>query len=320
MPIEWLQELIRMFCEQFPPETFLHYTFNVRALLAVVLTGLICGSVGALVIGNRMAFFSDALAHTAFAGVALALIAGLMIGYPRGSVYYELGVPAMMVLFGIAIGSAIAYVREKTGLASDTVIGVFFAGSVGLGGVLFGALGQRGYFNLQQFIFGDPLAARESHLIVLGCLAVITFAVLLVMYNYLVLTSFNPSLARSRNVPVRLCDYLFICLLALIVNLCLQIVGALLITAMLIVPAATAGNLARNMRQLFWLTVLISVAVGVAGMWLSFELVLPVGGTPLTLGSVGVIVCLSVLLFFGSMFVRRLRHRWQLPGLTEARS
>jgi zinc transport system permease protein len=124
------------------------------------------------------------------------------------------------------------------------------------------------------------------------------------MCNDLVFTSFNPSLARSRRIRVELCNYLLVILLALIVNLCLRTVGALLINALLVVPAATAANLARNMRQLFWLTIGLCVGVGVFGFWLSWEVALPVAGSrPIQFGSSGVIVVLSVVRFFASMVV-----------------
>src|SRR5205814_2989121 len=123
---------------------------------------------------------------------------------------------------------AIAFVREKTGLASDTVIGVFFAGAVGFGGMLFGAL-SRTNLSPETFLFGNVLAVYEGDLLWLFGLGVLLVVVLARRYNHFVLTSFNPSLARSRGVPLRWCNYLLIVLLALIVNLCLRAVGALLI-------------------------------------------------------------------------------------------
>ena len=143
---------------------------------------------------------------------------------------------------------------------------------------------------------------------------VATGIVLAVMYNDFVLASFNPSLALSRKVRVRLCNFTFIVLLALIVNLSLHTVGALLINAMLVVPAATAANLSRNMRQLFWCTVGLCLFVGIAGQWLSWSITLvdaaAGGGKSLNLGGGGIMVVLSVLLFFLSMIIGpRLRRR-----------
>ncbi len=300
----WLSEGIEAFTRLFPDYTFFSMISNVTGLLAVLLVSLICGAVSSLVVGNRMAFYSDALAHCAFAGVALGFLLTLFAGISEAKAFYE-WVTLVMILFGILIGVSIAYVREKTALASDTVIGVFFAGATGFGAMLFKAVNTRSFFNPENFLFGDLITVEADDLIHLFLLALVTAGVLAWMYNRLVFTSFNPSLARSRNIPVRLCNYLFIVLLALIVNLCLKIVGALLINALLIVPAATAGNLARNMRQLFWWTIGLCLFVGVTGLVLSWEVGLPVSGQakPIYFGASGTIVVVSVLLFFVSMVV-----------------
>lgn len=301
---QWLSDLIDYLAQQAPPGSFLSMSFNIQALLAVILVSIICGTVGSLVVGNRMAFFSDALAHCAFAGVALGMLLGVMTQANPEGAFYQWLEPLIMISFGAVIGLAIAFVREQTSLASDTVIGVFFAGAIGFGAMLFKALSRRGYFDPEGFLFGNPLSVNVVDLIVLMGLVLVTVGLLYWMYNYYVFASFNPSLGRARRIPVRLCNYLFIILLALIVNLCLRIVGALLINAMLIVPAATASNLCLNMRQLFWTTILLSLSVGVLGTWLSFAVRIPLGpGEPLTFGIGGTIVVLSVILFFLSMIV-----------------
>lgn len=282
--------------------------FTVYAFFAVALVSLVCGSVGSLVVGNRMAFFSDALSHCAFAGVSLGFLAALIVGASKDQ--FTSWVTTIMILFGALVGVAIAYVRETTTLASDTVIGVFFAGAIGFGAMLLKGLNTRAFFSPESFLFGDPITIQAQDLIQLGALAVVTAGFLVWQYNGLVFTSFNLSLARSRRVAVRLCNYLFIVLLALIVNLSVKTVGALLINALLIVPAATAGNLCRNMRQLFWGTVGLSLFVGVAGQWLSQIVTIPVGrDEPIQFGAAGTIVVLSVLIFFVSMAISRLRLR-----------
>ena len=116
------------------------------------------------------------------------------------------------------------------------------------------------------------MLATADDLVALGGLVVLTLGILAAIYNHLLLASFNNSLALSRRVPVRLANYLFIVLLALIVNLCLRSVGVLLINALLIVPAATGVNVCRNLRQLFWFTICFCCssacgAVGRAGSW-----------------------------------------------------
>jgi zinc transport system permease protein len=296
MLTEWLERLVVWIADLFPPSFWLNETFNVRALLAILLVSVICGAVGALVVGNRMSFFSDALAHCAFAGVGLGMLTALVVGRPDLEPWL---IPLVMVLFGVAVGVAIAYVREKTGLASDTVIGVFFAFAVGFGAMLIQPLQNRRSFNVESFMFGSPLFIRASELLWMLVLALLTVTVLVRRYNQFVLASFNPSLARSRNVPLRWCNYLFIILLALIVNICLPAVGALLINTLLVVPAATAANLSRNLRQMFRYSILLSLAAGVGGLWFSNTVHPQIGqGPPLELGVGGSIVVFSVLAFF----------------------
>lgn len=315
----WLDDLITRITEHAPPGTFFYSSFNIRALLAVVLVSLLCGAVGSLVVGNRMAFFSDALAHCAFAGVSIGLALGILLHAPKDSDFYENGIPLIMVGFGVLMGLAIALVRERTALASDTVIGVFFAGAIGIGAVLLSGMSRIGYYRPENFLFGNPITVNNDELVFLAGLALLEAVLLAFMYNQLVFTSFNVVLARSRNVPVRLCNYLFIILLALVVNLSVKAVGALLINAMLVVPAATAANMCRNLRQLFWTTVIISLVVSVFGQWLSFQILIPVAISrePLTFGSGGIIVVLSVLLFFLSMAVEPLSAWWNRRPIRE---
>jgi zinc transport system permease protein len=311
MNAQWLEQIFRSFSDHFPQESFFGGFWNVQALIAVILVCFSCSAVGSLVLGNRMAFFSDALAHCSFAGVTIGFLIffGLLAGRRPEGEFWDWTMP-IMVAFGILVGLGIVWVRNKTGQASDTVIGVFFAGAIGFAAVLRKLINSRRYFNMEDFLFGDPATVSASELIQLFLLALLTSALLYLMYNSLVFTSFNDSLARSRRVPIRLCNYLFIILLAILVNLCLKTVGALLINAMLIVPAATARNLARNLRQLFWMALGMSLLVGILGIWLSWDFRIPnAGGEDIQFGIGGTIVVLSVLLFAASMVVGpRLRN------------
>ena len=226
------------------------WVFEFRAILSVLLVTAVCGMVGALVVGNRMAFFSDAMAHCAFAGVALGILLTIALGSGKEPEKFRWLVPLVMVAFGALVGLAIAFVKENTELASDTVIGVFFAGAIGFGAMLLTAIKQKRAINPETFLFGSPLFVEDSDLLYLTILFALVVALLVWRSNHLLLASFNQSLARSRRVSLRLNNYLFILLLALIVNFSIVTVGALLINAMLIVPAATASNIARNLRQM----------------------------------------------------------------------
>lgn len=308
-PAAWLESGIDLITNlPWADGTFFTHAINVRALLATLVVCLICGALGSLVVGNRMAFFSDALAHCAFAGVGFGLLLCLLVDASDDHV--RQWITLIMVAFGILIGLLIAFVRDQTGLANDTVIGVFYAASIGIGAVVTRIVssGRRRFFSIEDFIFGNPLSAKTWEILLLIGLAIGVGVVLYLFYNSIVLASANPSLALSRRVPVRLSRYLFIVLLALMVNLSQQITGTLLINGLLIVPAATAANLASNLRQMFWFTIVLSLFVGLAGSLLSWEISCQFHQT-FTIGISGTIVVLSVLLFVLSAFVGRLVRR-----------
>jgi zinc transport system permease protein len=291
--------------------------YQLGALFSVLLISAVCGLVGALVVGNRMAFFSDAMAHCAFAGISLGLIIAIfMMGLTPKSDELQWLLPLLMAAFGALIGVGIAFVRESTGLASDTVIGVFFAGAIGFGAMILQAFsGSRRLFDPERFLFGGPITVTPFDLLMLAILLVVTVFVLVWRYNQFVLASFNPSLARSRGIRVGLNYYVFVVLLALIVNFSISSVGVLLINALLIVPAATASNVAPNMKKLFWYTFGLSVFTGLIGLAVSNSLYLPLGsGEPKQFGVSGTIVCLGVIFFALSMVVPVLRRRFAHVG------
>ncbi len=300
-PAEWLEQGINAFTRLFPDNSFFNLNYQVRALIAILLVGICCAAVGSLVVGGRMAFFSDTLAHCAFAGVCVGFLVfdNLIAPHWPASQFWDWVTP-LMTGFGILVGLGIVAVRQRTGLASDTVIGVFFAGGIGLYAMLRNLIKRRSLFNLEDFLFGNPLTATSGDLLALAVLTLVTLALLAWGYNYLLLGSFNNSLALSRRVPVRLANYLFVALVAVVINLCLRSVGVLLINALLIVPAATAMNVSRNMRQLFWFTVGLCLFVSVVGIVLSWEMSIH---TREDIGISGTIVLLSVAVFLLSMVV-----------------
>jgi zinc transport system permease protein len=298
----WLQDLTNNIVE------FWDWRFNRQATLALVLVSLCCGMVGSLVVGSRMAFFSDALAHCAFAGVSVGflLFKFLIERFTPGADFWEWVTP-IMVAFGMLVGYGIASVRQRTGLTSDTVIGVFFASAIGLAAMLRQLFPSRKLYSLDDFLFGDPYKVEDLDLIYLGVVTLITVVALLWIYNDLLLASFNPSLALSRRVPVRRVNLLFVVLLALIVNVCVRAVGVLLINALIIVPAATAIILSRNLRMLFWMTIALTLATSLGGEYLTWEISTR---AKLRLGMPGVIILLNVVLFVAAMAVQQAVGRW----------
>jgi zinc transport system permease protein len=294
----WLDDWLGHLAEQLPEGHYLASPTALHALLAILLVGIICGAVGSLVVGNRMAFFSDALAHCAFAGIGLGLLVTLLTGSRLEQMQHW--ILPIMIGFGILVGLGIAFVRDKTSLASDTVIGVFFAGAIGSGAVMLKWAAEREAYRPENFLFGDLVFITGYDLLTLMLLLPVVLGFLVWMNNRLVFASFSSSLALSRQIPVRLCHYLFIAVLAVIVNVCLKTVGALLINAFLVVPAATAANLCRNMRQLFWCSIAMVLLAGILGHWISWQTYVATRFHPTESGT---IVVLSVVLFFLSMAI-----------------
>jgi len=299
---------IDSFCQLFPEGTFLAQLMCVRAMVGLILVGLTCGLVGSLVVGSRMAFFSDALAHCAFAGVSIGFLIFEVIKVPLGLAddRFWWWVTPLMVVFGAAVGLGVSAVRQRTSLGNDAVIGVFFAGSLGIAATLSQAISSRKVFSLEEFLFGDPLLIQSGQI---GLLAVVFAATAMFLYfgfNGLVLGSFNASLARSRAVPIDWLQTGFVVLLAIVINVCLRVVGVLLINALLIVPAAIAMNVSSNLRRMFWTTVCCSVGLSVIGQVLSWEIQIR---AEVPVGISGVIVSLAVIVFLATLpFARRSRH------------
>jgi len=311
---DWLKTAIESVAAALSSPGSTMYAFEVRAVLAVLLVSLTCGIVGSLVIGHRMAFFSDAMAHTAFAGVSLALL-GIIVatGATSGKEVepYLWVIPIAMCAIGAVSGILIAFVREKTNLANDTVIGVFFAFALGLAALLIRPLRKIVTFDLEGYLFGDLTSLTEKDLIILTLLAVATIFIVGGRYNSFVFGSFNPSLAQSRGLAVRLNNYLFIVLLAMVVNLSIRAVGILLINALLIVPAAAAANVSRNLRRMFWFTCAGSVLAGLIGYNLSTKLGISLNGSePLPVGPAGAIVLVVVAWFVASLGLKAMRQKF----------
>jgi zinc transport system permease protein len=291
---------------------------DVNAFLAIFLVSLICGLVAPLVVGSRMAFFSDALAHTALAGIALGVLLLIVFTNPGPvldeSPYFS-AVPLVMVAFGVVVGVGIAFFREVTGLSADTIIGVFFALTTGFGAMLIPPLNKRSRFDPENLLFGYPYYTQPADFLFLISVLVLVLIFLTFRFNTLVFGGFNPTLARSRGAGVRLTNYLFIALLAMVVNLSIKAVGVLLINALLVVPAAAAANLARNLRQMFWYSLFFSLTSGVLGYWISYAWEPRVGKESLQLRPAGTIVTIVVGCFFLSILFARFRGRKSVAGV-----
>lgn len=203
-----------------------------------------------------MAFFSDSLGHSALTGIAIGVILG--IKNPIWS----------MLFFSVLITIAILVVKEANTASTDTIIGVFSSTAVALGLVLLSRNG--GFAKYSVYLIGDLLSISPSDLLTLSIVFISVIVLWVIIFNKLLLASMNPSLARSRGINVRLYEYLFAMMMAVIVTISIQWVGILIISSLLILPAASSRNIANNMRQYHVYSVLIALISGVSGLILSY--------------------------------------------------
>lgn len=238
------------------PFEWVQYQFMKNALLAVLIVAPIFGIVGTMVIGNQMAFFSDAIGHAALTGIGIGVLMGL--GDPLWA----------MLIFAAILAAAITWVRIRTQASTDTVIGVFFATAVALGVVI---LSRGGGFNrYSRYLIGDLLSIAPREILLLVGVLFLVLALWFVMYNSMFLTSINRTVARSRGVRVLAVEMIFAVVVALVVTVSIQWVGLLIINALLILPAATARNLSGSVRAYHGIAVLCSLISSVAGLLLSY--------------------------------------------------
>ncbi|MBE3073117.1 MAG: metal ABC transporter permease [Acidobacteria bacterium] len=260
--------------------------FMQQALVGLVLLAPMCAVMGVHVVNFRMAFFSDAISHSAFAGVALGLLAGA-------------DARLTMVAFALAVGVAIMAVSRRTTLSIDTVIGVFFSAVIAFGLAVV-SRDRSVARNLQMFLYGDILTIGEAEIRLTGALFAVLMGFQVVGFNRLLYVGVNPSLASAHQVPTRAYQYVFAALLSLVVIVSVWAVGVFLVTAMLIVPAAAARNLARSAAGMFWWALAVSLTSAVAGLLISAQ--------PWARTATGATIVLCAAAWFGvSALLGRLR-------------
>ena len=243
-------------CELLPLE-MLRWDFMKNALLAILLMAPLFGLMSTMIVTGRMSFFSDALGHSAFTGIAIGAICG--IAAPIWAA----------VLFSILFALLFSFVRSRSNHAADTLIGVFSSAAVALG-IFAATLGGGSFTKYNKYLIGDILSISpgEIGLLALTLVAVAVFWVLCA--NRLTLTSIHPQLASSRGIPVKLSQTLFTVAIAIVVTLSISSVGLLILNSLLVLPAASARNVARNLKQYHLFSVLFALGAGITGLTVSY--------------------------------------------------
>ena len=240
------------------PFEMLHWSFMQNALLALLLLAPLFGLLSTMIVTGRMSFFSDALGHSAFTGIAIGCICGL-------------APTAVAVAFSVAFALLFSYVRSRSNQAADTLIGVFSSTAVALG-IFIATLGGGSFTKYNKYLIGDVLSVTPGEIGVLACVLVAVAVFWVIFGNRLILVSIHPQLASSRGLKVKTTQTLFTVCIAVVVTLAINWVGLLMLNSLLVLPAASARNVSRNLRQYHGFSVLFALAASLAGLVLSYHL------------------------------------------------
>ena len=245
-------------CEALPWE-MLHWDFMKNAFLAILLITPLFGLMSTMIVTGRMSFFSDALGHSAFTGIAIGCICG--VAAPTW----------VALLFSVVFSLLFSFVRSRSNQAADTLIGVFSSTSVALG-IFIATLGGDSFTKYNKYLIGDILSITPAEI---GTLALVLLAVAIfwiIAGNRLTLTAIHPQLASSRGIPVGVSQSIFTTAIAIVVTLTISSVGLLILNSLLVLPAASARNVAKNLKQYHITSILFALAAGIAGLCLSYYL------------------------------------------------
>ena len=258
----------------------LQYPFVARGVVAILLLAPLLGGLSHLVVARRLAFFSTTLGQAALTG----LVIGVAAGQPLDDTY------ASILGFCLLVAIVMVFVRRQATLPPDTVIGVFMAFTLGLGICLLVAATRR--FNIHQIeavMFGSVLTLTDHDLILVLALGALLGAATAFAYNAILADSLSPPIARARRVPTTAIDYGFVVIVTIAITVSLKVIGALLVEAMVVVPAAAARNLARSTRSYLVWSMVIALVAGLGGLVISTIWRVPTGGA--------IVLALSVCFF-----------------------
>ena len=266
--------------------------FVVRAMLALILVGIVGGALGGFVVVRGLAFTGEAFAHTVFPGAVVATMAGF-------------SVTAGALAFGLASAGAIALAARIPRVGAEAAIGIVFVGAFALGAILLSTEASPSR-DLDSFLFGSLLGVSDGDLLLTAVAAGVVVAGLIALWRPLVLTSFDRGAAQAMGVRVRRVDAALLVMLALAVVVALGAVGNVLVLAMLVTPAATARLAGLRMAPTVILGAALGAAEGIAGLYLSYYGDVAAGGA-VVLVATGVFA-LALLVAPRGVLVPRLRR------------
>lgn len=276
-------ETVYKVIEYILPFKFMEYDFMKNAFLAILVVSPLFGIVGTMIVNKKMAFFSDALGHSALTGIAL----GTLIGVSNFSI--------SMIIFATLFALLLNVIKRKNTASTDTVISVFSSSAIALGLIILSRNG--GLSKYSSYLVGDILSVSLNEIAILIIVLIITFLTFLVIFNKLLAISINEPLAKSRGIKVVLIDNIFTIMISVIVMLSIKWVGLLMINALLILPAAASRIVSKNMKEYITGSILISLITGITGLLLSFVIKTATGPT--------IVMLLAITFFAMVLFNKR---------------
>ncbi|GEM75255.1 metal ABC transporter permease [Vibrio sagamiensis] len=243
------------------------YAFMVNALVAACILGPLLGGLGTLVIAKRLAFFSEAVGHAALTGIAI----GVLLGEPPENPF--VGLFSFCMIFALLLH----FVRNRTHVPYDTLVGVFLALALAVGAALLMFVARKiNIHMLENVLFGSILTVTDTDIIVLALSCLLILLLVLPTFNRMLLTCISPDIARVRGFNTRFYDYLFVMMITLVTIAAVKIIGAVLVGALLLIPGATARLLTRRMGSFVLLSSLLATVACITGTLLPMELALPI--------------------------------------------
>ena len=239
------------------PLEMLRWDFMKNALLALLLMAPLFGLLSTMIVTGRMSFFSDALGHSAFTGIALGCICGMTMPLYAA------------VIFSVLFALLFSFVRSRSNQAADTLIGVFSSSAVALG-IFVATLGGGSFTKYNKYLIGDILSVTPAEIGLLAAVLLVVLVFWVLSVNRLTLTAIHPQLASSRGIPVGLSQTLFTVAIAVVVTLTISSVGLLILNSLLVLPGAAARNVAKNLRQYHGFSVLFALLAGLGGLAVSY--------------------------------------------------
>lgn len=263
------------------------YAFMQKAFIGIILASINCAAIGSYVVIRRMAFFGEALTHTLLPGIVFAYLRGIHLFWGALSA-------SIITALGIGLLSSHKEVRQ------DTAIGVILSLMFAIGVLMMGVV--RSFRDFSSILFGSILGVTSGDLLLTGSITFIVLSVLFLLHKELELSSFDQCYAKLIRVKPNLLRYILLLLTALSVVSAVQMIGALLTTALLITPAAAAALIARTFRSLMFFSILFAIIAGIIGLYLSFYLQVSSGA---------IIVVNASAIFIITWIIRLIYERWQ---------